>query len=175
MTTQTVFLVGARASGKTTVGQALAQALGCGFIDTDQYMLETTSLTVADVVAKEGWEGFRRRESETLRTVTGPGMIIATGGGMVLSEANRAYMRDHGTVLYLSAPASVLAGRLEADPEAAQRPTLTGRPIVEEIDEVLAARESLYRGAAHHILDASAPLQDVIAQTLALLRPEQSA
>jgi shikimate kinase len=173
MTTQTIFLVGARASGKTTVGQALAKALECNFVDTDQYMLETTSLTVADVVAKEGWEGFRRRESEALRTVTEPGKVIATGGGMVLSEANRDYMRSHGTVLYLSAPASVLAGRLEANPEEAQRPTLTGRPIVEEMSDVLAAREPLYRGAAHHILDATAPLRDVIAQALALLRSEQ--
>lgn len=175
MTTQTIFIVGARAAGKTTVGQALAKALGCNFVDTDQYMLETTSLTVADVVAKEGWEGFRRRESEALRAVTEPAKVIATGGGMVLSEANREYMRSHGTVLYLSAPASVLAARLEAHPEAAQRPTLTGRPIVEEMSDVLAAREPLYRGAAHHILDATAPLQDVIAQALAVLRLEHPA
>lgn len=172
MTTQTIFIVGARAAGKTTVGQALAKALECNFVDTDQYMLETSLLTVADVVAKEGWEGFRRRESDALRTVTEAGKVIATGGGMVLSEANREYMRSHGTVLYLSAPASVLAARLEAHPEASQRPTLTGRPIVEEVSEVLAAREPLYRSAAHHILDATAPLRDVIAQALAVLQSE---
>lgn len=175
MTARIVFIVGARAAGKTTIGKGLAQALGCGFVDTDLHMLETTSLTVAQVVEKEGWEGFRRRESEALRAVTEPGMVIATGGGMVLSEANRQFMRAHGTVLYLSAPASVLAARLEAHPEASQRPTLTGRPIVEEMCEVLAAREPLYRDAAHHVLDATAAPGDVIAQALAVLRPEQSA
>jgi shikimate kinase len=174
MTTETIFIVGARASGKTTIGQELARALGCDFVDTDQHMLETTCLTVAQVVEKEGWEGFRRRESEALRAVTRPGLVVATGGGMVLSEANRQFMRDNGTVFYLSAPAAVLAARLEANPEEAQRPTLTGRPIVEEVSEVLAARESLYRDAAHQVLDATAAPDLVVAQALEALRESSS-
>ncbi len=89
---------------------------------------------------------------------------------MVLSEANRQFMRDNGTVFYLSAPAAVLAARLEANPEEAQRPTLTGRPIVEEVSEVLAARESLYRNAAHQVLDATAAPDLVVAQALEALR-----
>lgn len=169
MTTQTIFLVGARAAGKTTIGLTLAKSLGCDFVDTDLYMLETTSMTVAEVVEKEGWEGFRRRESEALRTVTRPGVVIATGGGMVLAEANREYMRAHGVVLYLSAPAATLAARLEANPENAQRPSLTGRTIVEEMNDVLAAREPLYREAAHHVLDATAPPETVIRQALEAL------
>lgn len=174
MTTETIFIVGARASGKTTIGQELARSLGCDFVDTDQHMLETTSLTVAQVVEKEGWEGFRRRESEALRAVTRPGLVVATGGGMVLSEANRQFMRDNGTVLYLSAPAAVLAARLEANPEEAQRPTLTGRPIVAEVSEVLAAREPLYRNAAHHVLDATVAPDLVVAQALEALRQPSS-
>ena len=67
MTKQTVFLVGARASGKTTIGRNLARSLEYRFVDTDQYMLETSSLTVAQVVEKEGWEGFRRRAPDASR------------------------------------------------------------------------------------------------------------
>lgn len=170
--TQTIFMVGARAAGKTTIGQALANALSYPFVDTDLYMLETTNLTVADVVVTEGWEGFRRRESEALRTVTKPGIVVATGGGMVLSEENRDFMRANGTVFYLSAPAEVLAARLEAYPDAGQRPTLTGRPIVEEVSEVLAARENLYRSAAHHVLDASVAPEAVLVQALELLKKQ---
>ena len=63
---------------------------------------------------------------------------------MVLAEENRRFMRENGIVLYLSAPAEVLASRLPANPNAAQRPTLTGKSIAEEVAEVLAAREPLY-------------------------------
>lgn len=165
----TIFLIGARASGKTTIGRALADALKYDFVDTDLYLQESTNMTVADVVAREGWDGFRLRESEALKAVTAPDTVIATGGGMVLSAVNRAFMRANGTVLYLSVPVDVMAARLEADPNAAQRPTLTGRSIIEEVTEVLASREPLYRETAHHVLDASAPVGAVLHQALVLL------
>ncbi|WP_249621062.1 shikimate kinase AroL [Desulfuromonas sp. CSMB_57] len=168
--TATVFIVGPRASGKTTIGRALARALGYDFVDTDRHLLESAGRTVAEIVAEEGWEGFRQRESAALRAVTRPATVVATGGGMVLAAANRQFMREHGIVLYLAAPAAVLAARLHADPETAQRPTLTGRPIAEEMAEVLAAREALYREVAHQVLDGTAEPQAVVEQALAALR-----
>lgn len=174
MQNEIVFLVGARAAGKTTIGKALAEALGYQFIDTDLYLLETTRETVADIVAREGWEGFRQRESEALWAVAGDRTVVATGGGMVLSEANRAFMREKGVVLYLSAPASVLAARLLADPNGAQRPTLTGRPIEVEMADVLTEREPLYQDAAHHLVDATVAQDVVLEQTLQLLRSFES-
>lgn len=167
--TQPIYLVGARGCGKTTVGVALAQALGFNFVDTDHYLLTTTEMSVADIVAQEGWDGFRRRESGVLQSVTAPDTVIATGGGMVLAEGNRHFMREHGVVIYLRAPAQILASRLEAFPEEGQRPTLTGRPITDEIVEVLAAREALYNQAAHHVVDATHSPEDIVAAVLAAL------
>ena len=164
----TIYLVGARAAGKTTFGGALARQLGCNYVDTDIHLRETTGKTVADIVAREGWDGFRKRESAVLRAVTAPGTVIATGGGMVLAEENR---RLNGIVLYLSAPAEVLASRLQANPNAAQRPTLTGKSIAEEVAEVLAAREPLYRETATHILNAAATPKELLAEALAILKP----
>ena len=158
----TIYLVGARAAGKTTFGGALARQLGCNYVDTDIHLRETTGETVADIVAREGWDGFRKRESAVLRAVTAPGTVIATGGGMVLAEENRRFMRKNGIVLYLSAP---------ADPNAAQRPTLTGKSIAEEVAEVLAAREPLYRETATHILNAAATPKELLAEALAILKP----
>ena len=152
----TIYLVGARAAGKTTFGGALARQLGCNYVDTDIHLRETTGETVADIVAREGWDGFRKRESAVLRAVTAPGTVIATGGGIVL---------------YLSAPAEVLASRLQANPNAAQRPTLTGKSIAEEVAEVLAAREPLYRETATHILNAAATPKELLAEALAILKP----
>ena len=81
------------------------------------------------------------------------------------------YLRENGIVLYLSAPAEVLASRLQANPNAAQRPTLTGKSIAEEVAEVLAAREPLYRETATHILNAAATPKELLAEALAILKP----
>ncbi|BEO02607.1 shikimate kinase AroL [Serratia marcescens] len=170
--TQTLFMIGARGAGKTTVGSALALALGYQFVDTDLFMQQAAQMSVAEMVEREGWLGFRRRETIALQTVTKPSTIVATGGGAILAEENRQFMRQHGAVIYLRAPASVLAQRLEEYPEDAQRPTLTGRPIAEEMLEVLAAREALYQDAAHYVIDGAADPQRVVEQILAVLPRE---
>ena len=168
-----IYLIGARGCGKTTIGQALSQALGYAFSDTDHNLQLTTQRSVAEIVATEGWDSFRARETESLRAVTAPATVIATGGGMVLAEVNRRFMREHGQVIWLNAPSTVLADRLERQPEAAQRPTLTGRPIAEEMSDILRERAHLYRQTAHHEVNAiQAPEQvvDQIMQSLSLAR-----
>ena len=164
-----VFLIGARGCGKTTVGESLAQALGYTFSDTDHYLQLSSGKTVAEIVALEGWDGFRQRETAALMAVTAPRTVIATGGGMVLAEVNRRFMREQGQVIWLQASASVLASRLAAWPENAQRPTLTGRPITEEMAEILQQRASLYQQAAHHIINATQAPEQVVAQALEAL------
>ncbi|MBI0096300.1 shikimate kinase II [Gilliamella apicola] len=149
----TIFLVGARAAGKTTMGKMLANKLSFSFIDTDCHLLETTQKTVAEIVEKEGWEGFRARESQILIDTTKPNRVIATGGGMVLADHNRHFMKQNGTVIFLSATAATLAARLMKDPNVAQRPSLTGLSIVDEMEKVLAERLPLYHDAAHHIVN----------------------
>ena len=61
--TQTLFMIGARGAGKTTVGSALALALGYQFVDTDLFMQQAAQMSVAEMVEREGWLGFRRRET----------------------------------------------------------------------------------------------------------------
>jgi shikimate kinase len=102
-----IYLIGARGCGKTTVGQALSQALGYAFNDTDHHLQLSTQRSVAEIVASEGWESFRARETESLRAVTAPNTVIATGGGMILAEANCRFMREHGQVIWLNAPSDV--------------------------------------------------------------------
>jgi len=75
-----IFLIGARGCGKTTVGEALSRALGYAFTDTDHHLKLSTQRSVTEIVAEEGWEGFRARETESLKAVTAPGTVIATGG-----------------------------------------------------------------------------------------------
>lgn len=164
-----IFLIGARSCGKSTVGVKLALIRDYLFIDTDVALQDQAHMTVAEIVEKEGWAGFRLRETATLQSVAVPRTVVATGGGIILSEENRQFMREKGIVIYLCAPASVLAERLEAVPKAAQRPTLTGKPISEEIGDVLAERDALYRETAHHIVDAAQPVDKVVEEIQAAL------
>ena len=150
--TQLIFLVGPRGCGKTTVGHALAKVRSFKFADTDHELQEHEQRTVAAIVQQEGWERFRALETQALERVAQPATIIATGGGIILSEYNRQFMRENGVVIYL---------------EAEQRPTLTGKPIREEVGEVLAQREALYRAAAHHIINATASPDEVVEQIMA--------
>lgn len=168
--THTIFLVGARASGKTTVGKALAAALGWAFVDTDHLLQAQEQCTVAHMVEQHGWDYFRRKEGEYLRRATSPRIVVATGGGMVLAQDNHRFMREAGTVFYLSAPASLLAARLCAHPGHAQRPSLTGQALDQEVEEVLRQRDPLYREAAHHVLDATLLPGEIAAAALACLQ-----
>jgi shikimate kinase len=82
-------------------------------------------------------------------------------------------MRQQGAVIYLRASANVLAERLAEDPEDAQRPSLTGKPIVEEMRDVLASREPLYQEVAHHVLDATQSPEEVVEHILQILANEK--
>ena len=167
--TQPIFLIGPRGCGKTTVGHALARARHFQFSDTDHRLQAHEQRTVAEIVQAEGWARFRELETLSLKAVTLPNTVIATGGGIVLAEGNRQFMRENGVVIYLQASVSALIDRLEAYPKAEQRQTLTGKPVREEVGEVLAQREALYRDAAHHIVDATASPDRVVEQIMTML------
>jgi Shikimate kinase len=152
------------------MGKMLANKLSFSFIDTDCHLLETTQKTVAEIVEKEGWEGFRARESQILIDTTKPNRVIATGGGMVLADHNRKFMRQNGTVIFLSATAATLAARLMKDPNVAQRPSLTGLSIVDEMEKVLADRLPLYHDAAHHIVNVEQDEELILNNILHMLQ-----
>ena len=166
-----VFLVGGRGAGKTTVGRALARELGLPFTDMDEFLCGRAGQSVAELVAAEGWEGFRRRECAALREAaaeaarSGVG-VIATGGGAVLDAGNRDFLRANGVVVWLSLAPETAAARLGENPEAAQRPSLTGKSMLEEVREVMEARAPLYAACAHYAVDAALPAGEVCAAVL---------
>ncbi|MDI4583295.1 shikimate kinase AroL, partial [Klebsiella pneumoniae] len=111
--TQPLFLIGPRGCGKTTIGMALADSLNRRFVDTDLWLQSQLNMTVAEIVEREEWAGFRARETAALEAVTAPSTVIATGGGIILTEFNRHFMQNNGIVVYLCAPVSVLVNRLQ--------------------------------------------------------------
>jgi shikimate kinase len=148
-------LIGGRACGKTSVGQALARALQRPFVDLDEVLVADAGRTIAEIVAEEGWPGFRRREKELMARLGGrPGQVLAPGGGVVLDPENVALLRDHGLVIWLYAEPATLRRRLLQDQGSQDfRPSLTGADPGAEMERVLTEREPLYRAAAHLIVD----------------------
>jgi shikimate kinase len=165
-----IFLIGARAGGKSSVGRLLAEKLERAFMDTDQHIRDACGLEVDEIVARSGWPAFRARESAALRECARPRTVVATGGGMVLDPHNREFMRAAGVVFFLEVPAQLLSSRLTENPHATRRPSLTGLPPAEEIARVLAEREPTYRATAHHIVDAARPLPDLVRELKEFIR-----
>lgn len=169
-----IYLIGARGCGKTTIGRQLSQTLGYAFQDTDHHLQTVRQISIAQIVEDQGWEAFRHMEAESLQQVSAQASVIATGGGIILRPENCQFMRDNGRVVWLNVEPDELARRLVVDPEAEQRPTLTGRPISEEMRDILDVRRPLYSATAHHIIDAARPPERVVDDILDILRQQQA-
>ena len=108
-----IFLTGAPASGKTTFGRRLAEALGVSFADLDAEIVRRAGRSIPEIFSSDGEAAFRVLESETLTQVEAG--VVALGGGTLLSDANRAFCESHGTVFCLDTPSDdELARRLGA-------------------------------------------------------------
>ncbi len=158
---QRVFLIGPRASGKTTVGRRLGRMLGGTFLDTDDLVEDRLGMSIAAFVERNGWDAFRRQEHLALAdavAATQPDgvAVIATGGGIVLLEENRRLMRRSGLCCYIDVPVAVMVERLSRNPDPSQRPSLTGRSIQDEVGDVVRRRRPLYLETAHRVLDGRA-------------------
>jgi len=165
-----VYLIGPRASGKSTLGAYLADRLGARFVDTDDMVINQSKVCISALVEDKGWEAFRDLETRALAEVArSEGLVAATGGGIVLRPENRALL-SRGLVVYLKAEAGLLADRLRLDPKARQRPSLTGADPSDEIAQVLKQREPLYLECADLVLDAAKPLEELAAAVIARMQ-----
>ena len=141
-----VFLIGMMASGKTTVGRHLARALKLDFVDSDSVIEDRAGADIPWIFDIEGEEKFRDREEKVIEEVTQRrGVVVATGGGVVLREINRRRLSERGTVVYLNAPFESLVTRSRGN---TRRPLLAGKDAREELSELMNQRGDLYAQTA---------------------------
>ena len=140
-----IVLVGMPGSGKSTVGQLVAQRLGVPHLDTDELAERRIGMPVPAYIERHGEAAFRVEEAEAVREACAtPGAIISTGGGAALDPLNRWALWQHGTVAWLDLEPERLNERLRSDGVA--RPTL--QPYsTERTSAVLASRSAVYRAA----------------------------
>ena len=118
-----IVLIGYRAVGKTTVGTLLAQRLGRPLIDLDAILEQEAGETIPDLVRREGWPEFRRREKAIVkRYAARSGQVLATGGGVVLDPENIAQLQATGKLVWLKASSATIKDRLSQDRQQTGRP-----------------------------------------------------
>lgn len=163
-----IFLVGMMGAGKTTLGRHLARLLNRKFIDLDQELEARCGVSVAVIFDIEGEQGFRVRESEALDACTRQsGIVLATGGGAVLSAQNRVLLKKRGTVIYLRASAQELYRRLAYDKS---RPLLQTKNPKARIAQLVQEREPLYEEVADYVFETGfASVKKVVHDLMTML------
>jgi 3-dehydroquinate synthase len=164
---QRIFLTGLSGSGKSTVGRRVAELLRWDFIDTDTDLSERCGMPVGQVLVEYGEERFRQMESEALRLAADyECVVIATGGGVVLSEANRTFMRERGLTVYLETSVETawqrMQEQIQQSGKTALRPLLGGTDGQQRLMNLFSARKQWYEKAAVFInTDQDSP--DIVA------------
>ena len=145
-----IILIGAMGAGKSTVGRKLARRLDMTFYDSDRVIEEKTGVDIATIFEYEGEEGFRKREENAIAELCRlEAIVLATGGGAVLSRRNREVLAAAGTVFYLQATVDALFERVRND---SNRPLLKTADRKRTLAELLLQREPLYLEAADHTI-----------------------
>jgi shikimate kinase len=146
----------------------VAEQLSRPFIDLDAILEQEAGEGIPDLVRREGWPEFRRREKDIVqRYAERAGQVMATGGGVVLDPENIVRLKATGRLIWLKAAPATIKDRLSHDLEqTTSRPGLTAQGTLDEVDQVLAAREPMYQEAAMASLEVDTLSTAAVAQRL---------
>ncbi len=146
-----IFLVGLMGAGKTTVGRMLAKHLDLVFYDSDVEIEKRTGVKIPVIFELEGEAGFRKREVAVIEELSKlQNIVLATGGGAVLSETTRKNLKQNGTTIYLRANVHELWNRTRNDKN---RPLLQTPDPKKRLEELYQVRDPLYQQVASLVVD----------------------
>jgi len=153
-----IVLIGIRGSGKSKLGQLIADKLKREFIDIDNIIEKDNGKTISEIVDKHGWEHFRKLENIATEKISKiKNTVIATGGGTVLNEENMTALKKNGSIIYLKVSPEVCAKRIK---DSTERPALTNEKTLEdEIKKIFSERNKLYKKNADYIFERSSDLE----------------
>lgn len=150
-----IALVGLPGGGKSTVGRNLARRLACDFADSDAVIERQLGTSIREHFERAGEDSFRDIEQKVVAELTKcTSGVLATGGGVVLREANRAVLNANCTVVYLRSTPEELFRRLRHD---THRPLLQVKDPLARLRELYAQRDPFYRRTAHFVIETGRP------------------
>ncbi len=157
-----VALAGPMGVGKSSAGRMLAGRLGVSFVDLDARVVEGCGAdSIAAIFARDGEDGFRRREADALHGAVVSDGVLALGGGTVVSTGNRALLRAYGwRTFVLQASVPTLRARIGAD---------EGRPLLDELEALVLTRADAYRDAGEALVTDGLSVTEVVESLLARL------
>jgi shikimate kinase len=162
---QKIILIGPMGAGKSTIGRLLARLLALPFKDSDAEIEERCGADIPWIFDVEGEEGFRLRETAVLKSLCKESaLILATGGGIILNEENRALISQADIVIYLVADIEQLVKRTEKDKK---RPLLQVADPEQKIRQLISERDALYREVATRIVMTDARSPKILAKQIA--------
>ncbi len=143
---QNLILIGPMGSGKTTVGKQLAKRTRMDFVDSDHMIEDRCGVSISTIFDIEGEEGFRKRETKMLaELVDRTGIVLATGGGAIISEENRILLRKSGFVVYLKTSIETQLSRTQKNQN---RPLLDDVDAEKKLTQLMDERGALYEQEA---------------------------
>lgn len=150
---ENIYLIGLMGAGKTTVGRHLAKALQRSFYDSDKAIEDQTGVNIATIFEYEGEEGFRIREQKMIQELTQlNGIVLATGGGVILQALNRQELKSKGFVVYLQCSVDKILQRTK---RTIRRPLLHTDEPRKKIEALLSEREAFYLSCADFKIETS--------------------
>ena len=160
-----IVLIGYRGTGKTVVGELLAERLNMTYIGMDAQIVKKAGMSIPKIVEKSGWPGFRDMESQVARKLAGlDNLIIDTGGGVIERSENIEALQTNARIFWLKASVNAIVSRIQED---TQRPALiAGKTFTEEVAEVLEQRTPKYKSAAHHEIDTDPLTPEQVAEKI---------
>ncbi len=164
-----ILLIGFMGAGKSTVGRLVAEQLGVPFVDVDTLIEEHDGRAVSAIFAEDGEAAFREMETAAVASLEDRSpCVVACGGGVVLSDVNRAILKRLGIVVYLRVTAAETLARVSND---TTRPLLSGAGGALAAGKLLEAREALYSAVADAVVDTvDRTPEEVALQVIALAR-----
>jgi len=142
-------LVGLMGSGKSSIGRRLAFRLQLPLVDLDDEIVNKAGCSIPELFAEHGEAGFRDLESRMLAEVIGKPAVLATGGGIVMRDANCELLKQHPPVIWLKASPEFLAHRIEGD---ANRPLIADGDTLNKLQELARIRYPRYEACADFVL-----------------------
>ena len=142
-------LVGLMGSGKSSIGRRLAARLDLPLIDLDDYIVTKANCSIPEIFSTYGEPGFRAMETAALREVISKHAVIATGGGIVMSEENRVLLKSNPPIIWLKACPKFLARRIDGD---SNRPLLAAGDTLNKLEELAEIRNPFYQECANFCL-----------------------
>jgi shikimate kinase len=160
----TIILIGPMGAGKSTIGRLLSEHLDIEFADLDREIEVASGATIPWIFDIEGEDGFRKRESSVLEDVLNQqSIVLATGGGCVLSPINRQLLAKSGYVVYLK---TSVGHQLQRTAKDKNRPLLQTQNPRAVLIEMAQYRNPLYDEVAHLAIDTDAKPPRLVAQEI---------